>query len=227
MGHSPLPVRQARHLRAKLHCEANIPRMSLRCGRRTEPRGARIAVIGPAGAGKTTMCKELRDKTKLRFIEVDALFWGPGWQPISQAELFRKVAGCARDVDWILDGQYQVIHPLIQELADVVLWVDPGFWRCTCNLLKRTLSRIIAKRLLWNGNRETLVNVLSRDSVIWYSLSVYKTVIHQNETLFRGLSQGQVGLRLRTQQERSEAIERVVELVHDREAIEQTRWPHA
>ena len=51
--------------------------------------GRRISVVG--NGGKTTLSKILAEKTGLAYIELDALYWKPGWGESSAEELMEKV----------------------------------------------------------------------------------------------------------------------------------------
>ena len=48
----------------------------------------RVVVFGTTGSGKSTVAERLAERTGLRVIELDALFWGRDWQP-APVELFR------------------------------------------------------------------------------------------------------------------------------------------
>src|SRR6185369_4540188 len=64
----------------------------------------RIVIIGPLGAGKSTLAVELGRILEIPVHHLDTLYWGDTWTPPSAAEwdglLDRLVAGDA----WIIDG---------------------------------------------------------------------------------------------------------------------------
>jgi adenylate kinase family enzyme len=41
----------------------------------------RIAVIGNAGGGKSTLARALASRRRLPYVEIDALLWRGGWHP--------------------------------------------------------------------------------------------------------------------------------------------------
>src|SRR5437868_585603 len=64
----------------------------------------RIAVIGNAGGGKTTMCRKLSDALNIPVHHVDLIQWQPGWQRTS-AEVFTSAHEKILAEDrWIIDG---------------------------------------------------------------------------------------------------------------------------
>ena len=51
----------------------------------------RIVVIGVTGCGKSVLAERLAQKLGLDFIELDALFWKPGWVESDREEFLQKV----------------------------------------------------------------------------------------------------------------------------------------
>ena len=76
---------------------------------------------------------------------------------------------------WVVDGSYRSkLGDLVFERADVVVWLDLPRRIWLPRLVRRTISRIVRREELWNGNRETLRNVLfSPDSVVTFALRNY------------------------------------------------------
>ena len=46
----------------------------------------RIAVIGPGGAGKSRLARQLEQTLGIRLIQLDQLYWKPGWIPTPEEE---------------------------------------------------------------------------------------------------------------------------------------------
>ena len=142
----------------------------------------RVAVFGTAGSGKSTLAERLAARHGLRLIELDALFWGPDWQP-APLELFRhRVEREIRDGDWIVVGNYGQVRDLVWRQADTLIWLDLPFALVMGRLLRRTIARVLSREELWGtGNRETFRNAfLSRHSILLWAIKTH----HRNRQRF-------------------------------------------
>ena len=136
----------------------------------------RVVVFGTTGSGKSWLAKRLAERHGLRLIELDALFWGPGWQP-APLELFRhRVEREIRDGDWIVVGIYGQVRDLTWRAADTLIWLDLPFPLVMWRLLWRTLRRSITKENLWGtGNTESLVRSLfTRQSILLWAIKTHR-----------------------------------------------------
>ncbi len=120
------------------------------------PLGRRIVVVGTTGAGKTTLAEALSARLNLPHVELDGLYWGPGWAE-RPTQLFREaVAEAVAGEAWVVDGNYNQARDLIWPRAQTLIWLDYPlpiiFWR----LLWRSLRRGWTQEALWNDNRESL-----------------------------------------------------------------------
>jgi adenylate kinase family enzyme len=135
----------------------------------------RIVVFGTTGSGKSWLAKRLVDEKGLRLVELDALFWGPDWQPAT-LDLFRHRVECeTRDGDWIAVGIYGQVRDIVWHRADTLVWLDLPLPLVMWRLLWRTLRRIVTRENLWGtGNRESLRRtLLSRDSILLWALRTH------------------------------------------------------
>ncbi|KAL4246341.1 hypothetical protein ABKN59_009100 [Abortiporus biennis] len=88
----------------------------------------RINIVGNSGSGKTTLGGELATILDVPFIQLDVLFWKPGWEQTPNDELREKVVKAINETDkgWIVDGNYQRrIGTIIEDNATDVIWLDP------------------------------------------------------------------------------------------------------
>ena len=125
------------------------------------PRGRRLSVIGCAGAGKTTLAREIARRLGYRHIELDGLYHQPDWQPRPEDEFRQAVTAALRGDDWIIDGNYSVVRPIVLARADLVIWLDLPRPLVMRQLVLHTLRRRLTRQTLWNGNRERWSNLLS------------------------------------------------------------------
>jgi adenylate kinase family enzyme len=117
--------------------------------------GRRVWVIGPSGAGKSTVAHALAGARGVPHYELDAMFWAPGWKRRPEDDFLADVAALAAAGSWIADGQYDAAHPVLEKLADTVVWLDPPRLTTTARLVRRTVTRLRTREELWNGNRES------------------------------------------------------------------------
>lgn len=131
----------------------------------------RVAIVGSSGSGKSTLGEELAERLDARFVELDAIFHQPGWEP-SPTPRFRAATTEALDTArWVVAGNYSVVMDLTQGGADTVVWLDLPRWLVTWRVAKRSLARVVKREELWNGNRESWRKLLSRDPetniIVW------------------------------------------------------------
>jgi len=136
----------------------------------------RIVVIGTTGSGKSRLAEELSQRTGLRIIELDALYWGSDWQGVP-LELFRhRVEREIRDGGWIVVGNYGQVRDLVWPAADTLIWLDLPFPLVMSRLVRRTVRRAVTKQNLWGtGNTESLVrSFFSRQSILWWAVKTHR-----------------------------------------------------
>jgi len=128
-------------------------------------------MVGNSGSGKSTLGRALAARLGVPYVELDSIYHQPDWTPLPAEEFVARVTEIASGDGWVIDGNYGAVRPLVWARADTVVWVDPPRHLVMRRLLWRTLSRGVMRRDLWNGNRESLRNLLSRDEdlnvVLW------------------------------------------------------------
>ncbi|MFI6776093.1 AAA family ATPase [Nocardia sp. NPDC050412] len=114
----------------------------------------RIWLIGCPGSGKTTLGRALSAELDLPHHELDTLFWLPGWQRAEAERFHESVVAVAATDSWIIDGQYESVHPVLAAAADTVIWLDVPLMTTVPRVVRRSLGRLVRRTALWNGNRE-------------------------------------------------------------------------
>jgi adenylate kinase family enzyme len=121
----------------------------------------RVNIKGISGSGKTTFGRELAERLKVPYVELDALHHGPNWTEAS-AEEFRALVGeqMAHSPDgWVIDGNYEAkLGNLVIDAADRIVWLDLPLHVALGRMCRRTISRIRDDVELWGGNRESWRN---------------------------------------------------------------------
>jgi adenylate kinase family enzyme len=131
----------------------------------------KVAVIASAsGNGKTTLGRELAERLRVPFVELDALVHGPDWVEASDEDLRARIEPIVRSDGWVIDGTYRSkLGDLVLASADVVVWLDLPIRVWLPRLVRRTSRRIRGREQLWNGNSESLASaVWGRESLfVW------------------------------------------------------------
>ncbi|MDQ2986864.1 MAG: adenylate kinase [Armatimonadota bacterium] len=129
----------------------------------------RILVYGVTGSGKTHLAARLSERTGIPWHSVDDLTWMPNWQMVPDEEQAAKIETICRQDEWILDTAYAKWLELPLERVELIVCLDYPRWVSFARLLSRTLARAIDGAPVCNGNRETLRQMFSRDSILaWH-----------------------------------------------------------
>lgn len=141
--------------------------------------GQRIIIIGPSCSGKSTLGERLAELLDASHVELDALYWEPGWTPV-ELDVFReRVRVATAPDDWVLSGSYigqqqDVSWPR----ADTVVWLDLPMWLTLPRIVTRSWRRSRSNELLWGTNEERFWPHLKfwdpDASLIGYSLRTYR-----------------------------------------------------
>ena len=120
----------------------------------------RVSVVGSSGSGKTWVADQLGARLGVRHVELDAVFWQPGWTELPTEQLRQQVAAVLATDSWVIDGNYTSrLGTMVLDAADTVVWLDPPRRQLMAAVVLRTLDRGLRRRELWNGNRESIRNV--------------------------------------------------------------------
>ena len=85
----------------------------------------RIAIIGNAGGGKSTLARKLRDSLRLPLHSIDQLQWLPGWRAAPKNEFLEAHMKMIAEPRWIIDGwgDFDVIEERFHR-SDTIVLVD-------------------------------------------------------------------------------------------------------
>ncbi|MEM9516391.1 MAG: AAA family ATPase [Actinomycetota bacterium] len=131
----------------------------------------RVAIVGPPGSGKSTLAGTIAARYGLRHVELDAINHQPDWTPLPVPEFRQRVTKAIVNDGWVVDGNYRPVQDLVQGAADTIIFLDLSRWLVTARVAWRSLRRVITREELWNGNRESMRNLVSRDPerniIVW------------------------------------------------------------
>lgn len=130
----------------------------------------RILVYGVTGSGKTTLARSISDATGLPWHSVDdEIGWLPGWVERPRADQRELASRIAASDHWVLDTAYGHWRVVVLARADLIVALDYARAVSLIRLLRRTARRVVTREPACNGNRETLRQALSRESIIvWH-----------------------------------------------------------
>jgi adenylate kinase family enzyme len=133
--------------------------------------------MGGSSVGKTTVSRRLAEKLGVPHVELDSLHHDAGWQEAPAGVLQARVRAAldAAPDGWVVDGNYQSkLGSLVLERADTAVHLDPELLPTFGRALRRTVGRTITREELWNGNREKLRFLFTRDWIPWWVLRTHR-----------------------------------------------------
>ena len=133
---------------------------------------ARIWVVGPCGAGKSTVGLTLATRMGVELTCLDALNWRPGWQEAEPEELAADVDEVVRRPHWVIEGNYPRVGRCHMDRVQLFVWLDLPLSVTFPRLVRRGVHRSIRRVPCCNGNYETLRRTFFHpDSLLWWALT--------------------------------------------------------
>lgn len=107
----------------------------------------RVAVIGNAAGGKSTLCRQLSAARQLPYFPIDQMQWRPGWKAVSPAEFAVAHAAVLARPTWIIDGfgPWPDVENRLDE-ADTIIFVDLPLWLHCWWATKRQIASFFSGR---------------------------------------------------------------------------------
>lgn len=89
----------------------------------------RVMVIGNAGGGKSTMCREVCAAHGLPYFAIDRIQWQPNWVPTPEPDYEEAHDNLLSKERWLIDGYGS--WPSVERrlaAADTIIFVDHPIW---------------------------------------------------------------------------------------------------
>jgi adenylate kinase family enzyme len=97
----------------------------------------RVLIIGPCGAGKSTLATALGARLGLPVHHMDQLNWRAGWVESSKDDIRARLALIIAQDRWLIDGNYGGTLAPRLDRADTVIYLDFPIRLCVARLLRR------------------------------------------------------------------------------------------
>jgi adenylate kinase family enzyme len=147
----------------------------------------RMLVLGVTGSGKSTVAERLAARLGLTYLELDALYWKPGWVESDRDDFRARVELATRAPGWTLAGNYRSVRDIAWPRAEAAVWLDYPFALVFGQLWRRTWKRWRTQELLWGTNREPLLAHLklwSKESLFHWLVRTYRPRKREYAALF-------------------------------------------
>lgn len=132
----------------------------------------RIAIIGPTGAGKSTLAQQIADLYSVDYVDADRIFHGT-----PPADRHERLSQILDDERWVSDGNIGRFRDLQLPRVTTLVWLDYSLLTTLPRLFRRTLRRIFTRELVHGVFQETLrKQFMSRDSVFLFAVKRHTTL---------------------------------------------------
>lgn len=140
-------------------------------------------MVGGPGSGKSTTASRVAALLAVPRVELDALWWQPGWTRRPSRRSGPPSPISLTDA-WVIDGNYlcEVGRDIVWPKTETLVWLDVPRHVAVARTLRRAVRRVTARTVLWGTNRQSAAALtpvsIARLVQRWptYSLSIEATV---------------------------------------------------
>lgn len=100
----------------------------------------KVVIIGSAGAGKSTLARQLSNSLNIEVLHLDRFFWGPGWKEKSLEERIAIQHELMQRDRWIIEGTYLSSSDERLKAADTIIFLDIPVPTCLWRVIKRRVQ---------------------------------------------------------------------------------------
>ena len=97
----------------------------------------KIAIIGPPGAGKTTLARNLGSLLKMKVFHLDRFFWELGWKGKPREERLEILERLVQEKQWIIEGTYLDSSEPRLNAADTIIFLNTSLLLCLWRIMQR------------------------------------------------------------------------------------------
>ena len=167
------------------------------------PLPRRIVVLGASGSGKSVLAERLARALEVPFVELDALFWEPGWVESSDEVFGARISAALAGDAWVVAGSYRrLATTLIWPRADRIVCLDLPLHLTLRRLMGRIWRRWRTQELLWGTNVERFWPQFKvwdpKASLVGFSISTHRSRRQQYLELIQDRTYAGRALRLTT-----------------------------
>ena len=84
----------------------------------------KVIVIGCPGSGKSTISRELHNKTGIPLYHLDMMYWNADKSTVEKSVFLERLSAVLEKDEWIIDGNYGSTMELRMAVCDTVIFLD-------------------------------------------------------------------------------------------------------
>ena len=97
----------------------------------------KVIVIGCPGSGKSTISRELHNKTGIPLYHLDMMYWNADKTTVEKSVFLERLSAVLEKDEWIIDGNYGSTMALRMAACDTVIFLDYPLEVCLDGIKER------------------------------------------------------------------------------------------